>query len=302
MQLVYAQPIPEPEPVCKEGTILTNGACVSVDGSICGPGTTYQDGICVVDKIENSTKSSSGKWGGYQFTHLEIENIDGMLYYVSEPFALNSSVEKIIFHDVEFSPPYRYDPPRYVYSDVTFSDGTEETLRVLFDYPTFTEHVKPQAGFTETFDGIRFLVRVDLKELSPLKQIKSGITIDEIQCKDGLVQVIKNSDNSPGCVTLQTKQKLIERGWAEPLGDVVFGRSVSPESVTNFHPCQQLAFDAFANTTLKQTPIPNSTLSIGYGDGENEDHLRGVGCFENRHEWQTQEFLDYLNGLIENEN
>lgn len=74
------------------------------------------------------------------------------------------------------------------------------------------------------------------------------------------------------------------------------------ESETNFHPCQQLSFDAFTNTTLKQTPSPNSTLSVGYGDGENEDHLRSVGCFENRHEWQTQEFLDYVNGLIENEN
>jgi hypothetical protein len=74
------------------------------------------------------------------------------------------------------------------------------------------------------------------------------------------------------------------------------------ESETNFHPCQQLAFDAFANTTLKQTPNPNSTLSVGYGDGENEEFLRSIGCFENRDEWQTQEFLDYLNGLIENEN
>ncbi len=78
MQLVYAQPIPEPEPVCKEGTILTNGACVSADGSICGPGTTYQDGICVVDKIENSTESSSGKWDGYQLIQdIESEDLGG---------------------------------------------------------------------------------------------------------------------------------------------------------------------------------------------------------------------------------
>jgi len=145
----------------------------------------------------------------------------------------NSSVDKIIFHDVEFSPPYRHNYPRYVYSNVTFSDGTEETLRVLFDYPTFTEHVKPQAGFTETFDGIRFLVSIDLKELSPLKQIKSGIPIDQIQCKKGFVEVIKNSDNSPACVTLQTKEKLMERGWAEPLGNVVFGRAVITEPKTH---------------------------------------------------------------------
>ena len=42
-------PIPEPE---QDNPVYEN----------CGPGTTYQDGICVVDEIENSTTSSSDKW------------------------------------------------------------------------------------------------------------------------------------------------------------------------------------------------------------------------------------------------
>ena len=143
----------------------------------------------------------------------QIENIDGMLYYVSESFMPNSSVDKIMFYDVEFSPPYRYDPPRYVYSDVTFSDGAKETLRVLFAYTIFSEHVKPQTGLIETHDGIRFLVSVDLKELSPLKQIKSGISIHEIQCREDLVKVIKKSSNMPACVQSESKSKLIQRDW-----------------------------------------------------------------------------------------
>jgi len=63
MQLVYAQPVPEPapEPVCKEETILIDGTCVSTDGPMCGLGTTYQDGICVVDETENPTKLSFDK-------------------------------------------------------------------------------------------------------------------------------------------------------------------------------------------------------------------------------------------------
>jgi len=91
------------------------------EGSECGFGTTYQDGICVVDKIENSTKIStdlSKRWGS----------------------------------------PYTYDVE------------------------------------------------------SPLKQIKSGITIDEIKCKESLTLVTKH-DGSPACVTPETKIKLIERGW-----------------------------------------------------------------------------------------
>ena len=147
----------------------------------------------------------------------QIENINGTFYDVSEPFTTNSfpSVEKIIFHNIEFSLPYRHFYPRYTYSDVTFSDGTEETLRVLFAYTIFSEHVKPQTGLIETHDGIRFLVSVDLKELSPLKQFKSGISIYEVQCRGDLVKVIKKSSNMPTCVTPETKIKLIERGWGE---------------------------------------------------------------------------------------
>ena len=49
--------------------------------------------------------------------------------------------------------------------------------------------------------------------MSPLKQFDSGITFNEIQCKENLV-LIQKYDGSPACVTEQTKQKLIERGYA----------------------------------------------------------------------------------------
>ena len=144
----------------------------------------------------------------------QIENINGILYDVSETFMLNSSVEKIIFHDVEFSPPYRHDPPRYTYSDVIFSDGTEETISVLFDYTAFTEHVKPQAGLVETHEGIRFLVSMDLKELSPLKQIKSGVALIDVQCSEGKHTVYKYNRMKVACVSEDTQNALWLRGWA----------------------------------------------------------------------------------------
>jgi hypothetical protein len=50
--------------------------------------------------------------------------------------------------------------------------------------------------------------------MSPLEQIKSGVAVDKIQCKEGLVSVIKASDDSPACVKPATKIALIERGWA----------------------------------------------------------------------------------------
>jgi len=47
---------------------------------------------------------------------------------------------------------------------------------------------------------------------SPLKQFKSGILLDEIQCKESLILVVKH-DGSPACVKPETIPKLIERGW-----------------------------------------------------------------------------------------
>ncbi len=50
--------------------------------------------------------------------------------------------------------------------------------------------------------------------LSPIKQLKSGILPLDIECKKGLNLIFKISDGSPACVKPETKEKLIERGWA----------------------------------------------------------------------------------------
>ena len=50
---------------------------------------------------------------------------------------------------------------------------------------------------------------------SPLKQFKSGISMDKIQCRDNLQLILKTSNNSPTCVKPETKTKLLERGWGE---------------------------------------------------------------------------------------
>ena len=55
-------------------------------------------------------------------------------------------------------------------------------------------------------------------KISPLKQFKSGIPFNEIQCKDDLV-LIQKYDGSPACVTPETAQKLIERNWTKPNRD-----------------------------------------------------------------------------------
>jgi hypothetical protein len=49
---------------------------------------------------------------------------------------------------------------------------------------------------------------------SPLKQFDSGIATNNIVCTNDLTLIIKAEDNSPACVTLDTANILIERGWA----------------------------------------------------------------------------------------
>jgi hypothetical protein len=53
---------------------------------------------------------------------------------------------------------------------------------------------------------------LDVTYPAPLKQIESGLFFDEVICKDDFELAFKH-DDTPACVTEQTKQKLIERGW-----------------------------------------------------------------------------------------
>lgn len=48
---------------------------------------------------------------------------------------------------------------------------------------------------------------------SPLKQFKSGISLENITCKEGLVKIMKLGDSSTACVTPVTFKILIQRGW-----------------------------------------------------------------------------------------
>lgn len=52
---------------------------------------------------------------------------------------------------------------------------------------------------------------------SPLKQLAEGIPLEKIKCEEGFILILKSSDDSPACVTPDTKQRLVERGWAQKI-------------------------------------------------------------------------------------
>lgn len=51
--------------------------------------------------------------------------------------------------------------------------------------------------------------------IPPLKMIKEGYSTKDVKCNLGLWLVTKSEDGSPACVTSNTAQKLMERGWTK---------------------------------------------------------------------------------------
>ncbi len=75
-----------------------------------------------------------------------------------------------------------------------------------------------------------YSLEIDTSLYSLKQQIKKGWNIESLFCHDEQVLILKITDESPACVKLETKTKLIQRGWAEPLDDIIKQRTVPFES------------------------------------------------------------------------
>ena len=96
---------------------------------------------------------------------------------------------------------------------------------------------------------VTFLV-TKIKEVnleSPLKQFNSGVPINEIQCRNDLVLIIKSNNLSPACVKPNTAERLIEREWAV----IDNPRSIQPiiKTGTNAGFCLGYCFTDFTITS-----------------------------------------------------
>ena len=74
-------------------------------------------------------------------------------------------------------------------------------------YPTSSTTIH-LSNYTATF----VLSKAGL--MSPLKQFKSGVSAQKVECKAGLELVIKAENNSPACVSHSGASVLMNRGWA----------------------------------------------------------------------------------------
>jgi len=53
--------------------------------------------------------------------------------------------------------------------------------------------------------------------LAPLKQFKYGIAVEDVECGQGFLLIIKSTDFTPACVKPQTMEKLLQRTWGVKL-------------------------------------------------------------------------------------
>ena len=119
-------------------------------------------------------------------------------------------------------------------------------------------------------NGDSVVTRYDF--LSPEKQFKLGIEIEEIQCTESFLLLVKY-DGSPGCVTQNTHTELIKRGWSDPASVIIFDEEMKSPS---FSKHQMINVDANSKISKQLfCPLeyylfsgsikPQDTIDIGYG-------------------------------------
>lgn len=89
---------------------------------------------------------------------------------------------------------------------------------------TFPTPIESNSNFTTVsfplmnYDGVRELIIINRNHAtsvfpSPLEQYKSGIQAQTVECASDFQLILKTEDGSPACVSFDTAQILIERGW-----------------------------------------------------------------------------------------
>jgi len=85
--------------------------------------------------------------------------------------------------------------------------------QITVSFPITTTNKKIEIGSSSLSLPIRCSEL--LKNYAPLEQLRLGIDLGDIVCKDSYSFIFKLKNTLPACVKNETVSKLIERGWAE---------------------------------------------------------------------------------------
>ncbi|MFB5606189.1 MAG: hypothetical protein ACE5R7_07870, partial [Nitrosarchaeum sp.] len=134
------------------------------------------------------------------------------------------------------------------------------------------------------YNTLEFKINFPSDYLSPLKQFKSGIPINQIQCKDSLF-LIQKYDGSPACVKPETAPKLMQRGWILP--------ELNPEPTPGPEPSPEPAPMSESETLQKQKQQQaklhtQEVIMTDYRDPQY--HIRAINDY--RSEFESGYFLE----------
>lgn len=232
--LAYAEhdepKVPEPMPSCPEGTILKDNTCIETV-PICGEGTTYQDGICVVN--ESNEKTNSEKWtNSFQNISKTPRKHETGTYENTGVFYSKNGTELVVLKkgqevDIIFQYEFRNDKifDGYVYYNIAENGNliSQSQNFIISEIPkvfkfTYTPQNVGEFSFTKgsishsgTWGGEQGRSIIVLEEFSKAMKFNG-------QCKKPFPKytlAVKHDFSTAACVKYDTKQKLIERGWAE---------------------------------------------------------------------------------------
>lgn len=130
-------------------------------------------------------------------------------------------------------------------ADSVESQSLDGYFIMLYDvkpYPISTHKIIP-SEYVATLIISKETVTLD----SPLKQFKSGVSINDTKCNDELTLVIKSSNSSPACVKPETVTKLLLRGWA-----------LDSSAITSFEQCES-AGNPIMESYPRQCRTPDGT-------------------------------------------
>jgi hypothetical protein len=111
---------------------------------------------------------------------------------------------------------------------------------------------------------------------SPLEQFRTGTSINDVKCNDGLQLLIKAEDGSPACVKPETAQKLMEREWTR---EIVTTNSVVVNSSCNGIAVLPANYHAMMFPVLLLQPNSVSCVKLTY------TVIRPYGTDENGVSW-----------------
>jgi hypothetical protein len=115
------------------------------------------------------------------------------------------------------------------------------------------------------------------QELSPLKQFKSGVMIQDIKCNESFVLIVKVADGYPACVKPTSVSRLSAHGW------------ITIEKFETIHPIlQQNQTGIYFPRNINTTSLINSTTK----NATNEP-IHILGSINTSNSVQNQSMLNY---------